>query len=158
VRTAAFLVAFVVAGLAFAGEVTPLSPAAMAQEKRKKDDEERRRNQMLKQLEAIGGEFGAKFTDKLVNRIAKGGKLSLTLDGKSGDYASSHATTQLQEYFDSLQTLSVDTTGKKVRIVENVASFPVTLRKKGSEKEQSKNLTVQIDSESPFALQKLTLE
>lgn len=171
--------ASLVAAIALAGFVAqasqPLAPDAAAQDKdkdkdkdgdrKKKDDEEekrreeerkKRRLRREKALKAIAVSFGAEDPAGVLVNVGRNAKVRLTLGADDGDYSRDQARGILDKYFERMQSIDVDTS--KMNAEENVASFPVKVRKNRDEKPRAGKLYVTVSKEGDHALMKLVVE
>jgi hypothetical protein len=163
-RAAALCAALVFAGLAAALPVRCLAPAVVAgddkEDEEKKRKEERRKREKEKReaaFKAIASEFEQKSETLLLNRVAKGSKLTLALGKDDGAYSAEQARGVLTKYFESMKTITVDL--KEMKAEESVASFKVTVRRNGEEKGKTGKLYVTVGSAADkYPLVKLAVE
>jgi hypothetical protein len=164
VRHVVLSAALLVLSLAAAPAVRTLTPSVFADDKndkKKKEEEQKRREREKakreKTLKDIGGDFGAKSVSLLLNRVPKGGKITLTLGGNDDSYSVTQARGVLDTYFDKFETLSVDF----VKAEGSVGTFTLKVRKKGEDTEKVRKLYVTIgdpDADGNLPLLKLVVD
>lgn len=88
---------------------------------------------------AIGAEFAARKSKSLVARVRAGGKLTLRLDGESGSYAADQAAEVLDRWFKDK-----DVAVKLKAVDGTVASFDLTVRRSGGDREVKHQLLVEV--------------
>ena len=146
-RTARIAPAFALLAMSLAWTAPP---AAFAKDGDKKDkgaqkedtkDKDGKDTPEGKAGAAIGADFQAKDSQRLVDRIKPKGKLRLSLGDGSDEYATEQAKGVLDEWFKDKKDIRVELTSAK----DLLATLKLKFRKDGSDKDAEKTLLLTLE-------------